>query len=87
MASATDATATEVDTKYGSAHRANMMQSAPDAARGGQRHHRVDVGLQSNRRERRRAAGACTAGRGVAGGGCHHEESSRERRVNHGRMF
>ena len=30
-----DATATEVDTKYGSVHRANMMQSAPDAAAGG----------------------------------------------------
>lgn len=30
-----DATATEVDTKYGSAHRANMMQSAPDTAAGG----------------------------------------------------
>ena len=30
-----NATATEVDTKYGSAHRANMMQSAPDAAAGG----------------------------------------------------
>ena len=27
-----DATATEVDTKYGSVHRANMMQSAPDTA-------------------------------------------------------
>ena len=30
-----DETATEVDTKYGSAHRANMVQSAPDAARRG----------------------------------------------------
>ena len=30
-----DETATEVDTKYGSAHPANMVQAAPDAARGG----------------------------------------------------
>ena len=30
-----NATATEVDTKYGSTHRANMMQSDPNATRGG----------------------------------------------------